>query len=212
MLLRFSLAAPRLIYLLRTSPCFHSPILQGFDEVIWRILTRICNIPFSTSDILWLQASLPVRSGGLGIRSAVQLAPSAFLSSIFGSADLFKKILPSGVQHSSSDVEAALSAWSQHHAHPPSTAPSSFSQREWDTPVINAAVDHLLETTSDGRSRARLLASVCREPGAGCDTEIFGGGGSSPNLVKLIIHEQLSHTHLIMIVDSEGVTIVNFDN
>ena len=165
-LLRFSLAAPRLIYLLRTSPCFDCPILQGFDEVIRRILSRICNIPFSANDNLWLQASLPVRSGGLGIRSAVQLAPSAFLSSIFGSSDLVKKILPSIIQHPSSEVEAAISVWSQHHDHPPLTAPSSFSQREWDTPVINAAVDRLLETASDERSRARLLASVCRESGA----------------------------------------------
>ena len=33
------------------------------------------------TDSLWSQASLPVRSGGLGFRSAATLAPSAFLAS-----------------------------------------------------------------------------------------------------------------------------------
>ena len=122
-------------------------------------MTRICNIPFSTKYILWLQASLPVRSEGLGIRSVVQLAPLAFLSSIFGSSDLVKKILSSRVQHSSSYVEAALSPWSQHHAHPCTFDNSIFfSKLEWDTRYTNAAVDRLLETASDERSRARLLA------------------------------------------------------
>ena len=33
------------------------------------------------SDNQWLQSSLPVREGGLGVRSVVSLAPSAFLAS-----------------------------------------------------------------------------------------------------------------------------------
>ena len=43
----------------------------------------------------WIQASLPISLGGLGIRSAVQLAPSCFLSSAAASQDLVDKILPS---------------------------------------------------------------------------------------------------------------------
>ena len=47
---------------------------------------------------------------------------------------------------------------------------------------------------------------------AGCDTKIFAGGGTSPNLGQLIIHEKLSHTHQILIANSEGMSVVNFDN
>ena len=45
-------------------------------------------------DSAWIQASLPVCAGGLSIRSAVQLAPSAFLSSAAASLDLVHHILP----------------------------------------------------------------------------------------------------------------------
>ncbi len=49
----------------------------------------------------WTQASLPVRIGGLGFRSAAQLAPSAFLASAVGSSNLICHIHPSisGASH-----------------------------------------------------------------------------------------------------------------
>jgi len=49
------------------------------------------------SDSEWLQASLPVRHGGLGIRSAQMLAPSAFLASAASTHDLQQSILPESV-------------------------------------------------------------------------------------------------------------------
>ena len=63
LLLRHSLAIPRLIYLLRTTPCFLSSQLSVFDEVLRRMLSSVTNICFSSDDNLWLQASLPVRYG-----------------------------------------------------------------------------------------------------------------------------------------------------
>ena len=42
-------------------------------------LSRILTVDLSDDN--WLQASLPVKNGGLGIRSVTTLAPSAFLSS-----------------------------------------------------------------------------------------------------------------------------------
>ena len=49
-------------------------------------LSTILNVDLSGDQ--WLQASLPVRDGGLGIRSAVMLAPSAFLASAAGTTEL----------------------------------------------------------------------------------------------------------------------------
>ena len=92
LLLRNSLAIPKLLYLLRSSPCFLSPNLRDYDDVLRSIVGSVANT--CLDDNAWSQASLPVKAGGLGIRSAVQLAPSAFLSSAAVSLDLVHHILP----------------------------------------------------------------------------------------------------------------------
>ena len=74
LLLRNAFAISKLIYLLRTSPCFLSPSLHLYDNELQNILSYITN---THDDRAWLQASLPVKSGGLEIRSAVHYAPSA---------------------------------------------------------------------------------------------------------------------------------------
>ena len=78
LLLRHSFAIPKLLHTLRTSPCFLSPNLVSYDIKLSSIVSAITNINFDLSVPAWTQASLPVKYGGLGFRSAVQLAPSAF--------------------------------------------------------------------------------------------------------------------------------------
>ena len=39
-------------------------------------------------------------------------------------------------------------------------------QKSWDTPIVNAAYDQLLESTPDNMSRAHLLAAHMHESGA----------------------------------------------
>ena len=67
------------LYTLRTSECCDSPVLPQIDATLRDGLSRI--LQFDLSDDNWLQASLPVKNGGLGIRSVTTLAPSAFLAS-----------------------------------------------------------------------------------------------------------------------------------
>ena len=58
----------------------------------------------------WLQATLPVRTGGIGIRRAVQLAPSAYLASAAGCSDLIHQLLPSYLLTTPNpNIETALS-------------------------------------------------------------------------------------------------------
>ena len=76
------------MYLLHTAPCFLSTLLAVFDEELKRILNSVFNISLAVDENTSIQASLPVRFGGLGVRSAVHLAPSAFPSSVAGSNDL----------------------------------------------------------------------------------------------------------------------------
>ena len=50
--------------------------------------------PLTQMDEAWLQATLPVRFGSLGVRSAAHVAPSVYLSSTAASADLVSALLP----------------------------------------------------------------------------------------------------------------------
>ena len=95
LLLRHSIAMPKLLYILCSSPCFLSPALPEYDSVLRSVTYSLININLQDDDSAWLQASLPVNLGGLGIRSVGQLAPSAFLASAAASSNLANLILPS---------------------------------------------------------------------------------------------------------------------
>ena len=153
--------------LLRSSPCFLSSQLQEFDHLQRLILSDIANINLVDNDSVWTQASLPVRSGGLGIRSAVQLAPSAFLAFAAGSSDLIHQILPPRLLDTpySASIDA-LTVWSQGHAEPPPPTPACCRQEAWDNPRVCATYENLLDTTPDTYSQPRLLAAAKKESAA----------------------------------------------
>jgi len=75
-LLRSSFSAPKLLHTLRSSPCAGHPTLEKFDDTLRKCICDIANADLT--DLQWIQASLPVRNGGLGIRRVASLAPSAF--------------------------------------------------------------------------------------------------------------------------------------
>ena len=86
LILTHSLSAPKLLYTLRCSPCSDHPGLDEFDHLLRAALTIIMN--FEIDDLAWIQASLPVVAGGLGVRSVTLLAPSAFLASAAATLEL----------------------------------------------------------------------------------------------------------------------------
>ena len=81
-LLRNVLTAPRLMHLLRSTLCIDSLVLPLNDAVLRESLSATLNVDLD--DIRWSQASLPIRWDGLGVRSVVLLAPSAYLASATG--------------------------------------------------------------------------------------------------------------------------------
>ena len=112
LLLRSSFAIPKLLYLLRSAPCFSSPSLMEYDSVLMSVLGDVTNTLLDTNSAAWLQASLPVRLGGLGVRRAMDVAPSAFLSSVHATAQLAHAILSSRSSPlSSPSVQEAVSVW-----------------------------------------------------------------------------------------------------
>ena len=111
-LLRNCFAIPKLTYVLRTSPCFQSPLLKSYDSKIRSALEKVVNIQLS--GLSCEQCTLLVWFGGLGIRSAEDIVLPAFLSSIYACAasmpDSFHITL-SGIQNSCSFL--AFSSWSE---------------------------------------------------------------------------------------------------
>ncbi len=86
-----------MLHILRTSPCFHSYPLEVYDNLLKTIFSGIINTCLRGRGTAWTQ--LPVSYGGLGIRSAVQFAPSAFLASAAGSTNLICQTLPPRLQN-----------------------------------------------------------------------------------------------------------------
>ena len=132
-LLRNVLTAPRMMYLLRSVPCTDSPELPLYDDVLRESLVTTLNIDLD--DDRWNQALLPVRWGGLGIRSVVSLAPSAYIASAASTAELTSSLLPTRLRDVvDSGMATAMSAWITLASRPstPSSAvfpPASSAQR-----------------------------------------------------------------------------------
>ena len=140
--------------------------LEALDGLLRSLLASILNIDLN-HDGSWLQATLPVHAGGLGVRRAVQLAPSAFLASAAGcSSLLIREIFPPCI-HACVDphIDLALIAWKQSHTEPPPSLPESSHQRVWDAPLIAATITSLLDGASQ-QATVRLLAVATPELGA----------------------------------------------
>ena len=158
LLLRYSFAIPKLLYLLHTTLCFFSYSLDEYETFLCSIVGGICNVSLSVADQAWLQASLPVSSGGLGFRSAVQLAPSAFSASAAVSLPVFSAILVVFQSPSFPVQEVALDHWSATLVDVPPSGEAAGIQRTWDFPQVSAAFISLCDNATNTISRARLQA------------------------------------------------------
>src|SRR6218665_1739233 len=90
-LLRSSFGATKLSYLLRCSPCLGHPAKTRLDDLLRQGLEAIVNC--SLNNYQWLQSTLPLKDGGLGIRRIVSLASSAYLASTAATLGLQTSIL-----------------------------------------------------------------------------------------------------------------------
>ena len=116
---------------------------------------------------VWVQATLPVKFGSLGVRRATQLAPSAFLASAASCSKLITKILPADLNPGNASVlDLAVSAWQHFHDYPPPPESVSHMQKAWDFLVLSTSYDSLLDVASDPSYRVRLLAVASKESGA----------------------------------------------
>ena len=102
------------------------------DGVVRHTLSERINVRLS--DDAWMQACLPVRFGGLGVRSVESLALPCFLASTESSRELVASTLRgSGVSADPEYSRAALEDFSQRYGDPVLPSGENLScQREWD--------------------------------------------------------------------------------
>lgn len=166
-LLRNCFALPKLLYTLRTAPCFRSTTLDCYDDCIREILGNVTNNFLPRESSAWIQATLPVKLGGLGIQSAVRIAPSAFLSSSISSTKLVEAILPEIYRSSPVPyLEEAKERWSAGHESEIPGGAAACKQKSWDHQKCTSAAKVLLDEAENDEERARLLAVSSSESGA----------------------------------------------
>jgi hypothetical protein len=158
-LLKASFSAPKLMHTMRASPCTGHAALEKFDGLLRECVCTITNTDLTY--VQWIQASLPVRNGGLGVRRVSSLAPSAFLASAAGTRDLQEMILFKCDAAADSAVDLVMGQWTINHgqsgvSHP--IGPSAAKQHEWDKPFIAADLARLTLCLPERHHQARLLA------------------------------------------------------
>lgn len=154
-------SAPRLSYLLRSAPVYKEPhTLNCVDEVVRGTLEAVSNV--SLSDVSWEQATLPIRLGGLGVRSVERLALPCYIASSHASLPLTRSICPylsdSTLPHT---LLSAIHLFAERTGLNDQQLPSGDSsgcQRSWDTLSATVSRDHLLSQANHVH-RARLLAA-----------------------------------------------------
>ena len=132
LLLRSSFSAPKVLHLLRCSPSVAHSSLVRFDSLLRSAIQGITNSDLS--DIQWLQASLPVKDGGLGVRRVSSLTFPAFLASAVSILFLQEDIPCMCSDHAT--LQTYLSEWLSQHSALPDILPAK--QPFWDQPGVLA--------------------------------------------------------------------------
>ncbi len=164
-LLSKALAMPRLLYTLRTSPSFGSKLLAKYDDKLREVLSRVTNIDYSGT-ACWTQTTLPIRWGGLGVRCAEFLAPSAFLASAAGAAEFMSKLIPKSMSEAQAPyVSQALHKWKELTSNTGDIELSCQVQRRWDEEMSRIIYEKLLTEDGSATTQARLKAAAAKSSG-----------------------------------------------
>ena len=182
-LLKHSFSIPKMYYLLRSAPAYkQADLLESYDQTVRESLSRITNINYS--NMAWAQASLPVRSGGLGVRKANDIALPCYISSALTAQTLVEAIIPPSAGLASFGVDLEIEKWKNGVLTEP-IGEFRMRQKSWDTPRIDLRKEALLRKADNQVTRARLLASA--QPDSGSWIEVI----PVPNLGTHLTPEEL---------------------
>ena len=156
-LLRASFSAPRVQHLLRCSPSVDHVALTTFDNLLRSALNRITNS--DVSDTQWLQASLTIKEGGLGVRRVAALALPAFLASAVSTLALQDLILLSHPSQPDTLVDTYRTRWSASFGFPPA-GPCSYKQSAWDRPGLLAVKAQVESSMVDQHQKVTFFRNL----------------------------------------------------
>ena len=138
-LLKNCFSMPKLLYFLRTSPCFlQNDFLERYDKLLRNSLCKVTNVKMD--DNQFLQAVLPAAKGGLGVSSARLLALPAFLASAVGAKDALSEIF--GLEHVDGTYDDALKRWFD--LGKIEMAPENEIQKNWTEPIFDSEIADLI--------------------------------------------------------------------
>ena len=157
-LLKNAFFIPKLLYLLRTFPCFNHHFLSDIDQRMKACIESITNCRFDSDT--FRQVSLPIKLGGLGVRRAEDLALPAFISSALKCSAMAEKLLSQAEinPHRSSISESILNWKSQDSRLAEPLAKMRLHQKCWDLPLANLVLSDLIQNAPDQSNKGRLLA------------------------------------------------------
>jgi hypothetical protein len=162
LLLRASFSAPRVQHLLRCSPSVDHPSLATFDIILRSGLDRITNV--KVSDIQWIQATMPVKDGGLGMRRVSSLALPAYLASAASTLSLQEDILRESSISPDRFLQTYEASWTAAYGSPPAGT-LSFKQSAWDRPGVMADRTLVEAGLAEPRLKASYLAATAPHSG-----------------------------------------------
>ena len=161
-LLRSSLGAPRIQHLLKCSLEVSHPGISRFDALQRRALSLVANSDLSDNN--WLQATLPIKSGGLGIRSASDMATPSLLASSHRTSLLQDAVLvrrPSPISDKFQDI---TQRWSDVHGSIPVGADAA-KQSQWLEPITAKAKCKIMSDLSSARQLDSIRAAEAPHSG-----------------------------------------------
>jgi len=152
------------LHLLRSAPSVSHAALETFDSLLRDSVQRITNS--NLSDIQCLQASLPVKDGGLGVRHVSSLSIPAFLASAASTLSIQADILAGCASSDDTYFQEYMTLWSSSFGTIPDILP--VKQPFWDRPGIQ--VDRCLveSSLSSPLQHATFLAASAQHSGIGC--------------------------------------------
>ena len=163
LILRSSLGAPKLLYSLRCAPCADHPALAEYDRLLRKGLEDILNINMSESQ--WLQSTLPIGMGGLGIRRVSSLALPAFLASAAGTLALQSNILNEVDIHPDPHVESLVAKWQEDLEIKITEDFPTHMQSRWDIPLLQRTSSELFQLLTEKHDQARWRAVTALHTG-----------------------------------------------
>ena len=140
--------AARLMHILRCTPCINHHLLLTHDSPLRERISVITNCCLKMCDIHWLQASLPNRGGGLGIRRVTSPALFAFLAAAANTRYLQDRMLVACKVGVETVVESARDTWSSFNAITCPNDTDARRQRLRDEPNMTRDVKFILEGAS----------------------------------------------------------------